>query len=221
MLRLMLFTQWKWSKLELGLYSVIAFVVPVIVMKALTLGDTATTGIIPISSLLSASAGTGVILLIVAALCAVSLAVRPWMTDHARGYVFALSLPLRWSAFVRLRFLAGAALLLAPALGVWFGGILAAAALPIPSSLHAYPTSIAARFLGSALVLYGAAFAFQYLAGRRAVKLAAGGLIALVVVELIAQMMHVASPSVILWNAATTWPGPFSVMTSRWMLIDA
>lgn len=220
MLRQMLFTQWKWSKLELGVYSVIGFVVPVITIKAMTLSVTSSTDVIPISALLDASVSTGVFLVLIAALGAVSLAVRPWIVDQARDNVFALSLPVRWAEFVRLRFMAGATLLLAPTLAVWFGGILAAASLPIPASLHAYPTSVALRFLGSALVLYAAIFAFQYLTGRRAVKIAAGLLIAVAVVELIAQAARWPSPTLALWHVTTSWPGPFSVVASRWMLID-
>jgi hypothetical protein len=221
MLRQVLYTQWKWSKVELAVYAVIAFVVPVTTMKVLTLNVTAFGDVIPIPALLDASVVTGIVLVGLAAICGVTLAVRPWMVDQARAFVLSLSLPLRWSAFVRLRFLAGAALLLAPTAAVWFGGILAAAALPLPSTLHAYPTSLAARFLGASLVFYATAFAFQHTAGRRAVKVAALTLISLALIELIAQALHLPSPTVAIWNATTSWPGPFSVVTARWMLIDA
>lgn len=220
MLRQMIYTQWKWSKLELGVYSVLGFVIPVVTMKLLTMKVTSADSVIPIGSLLDASVGTGIFLLILALLCSVSLAVRPWVTDNARAHVLALSLPLRWAEFIRLRFLAGAALLLAPTLAVWFGGVLAAVSMPIPSSLHAYPTSVAARFLAGALVMYAAVFAFQHLAGRRAAKVAAGILVALLVAELVAQATRLPSPFLFLWHIATSWPGPFEVMTARWMIID-
>ncbi|HVZ48201.1 MAG TPA: hypothetical protein VG916_05430 [Gemmatimonadaceae bacterium] len=221
MLRQVLYTQWKWSKVELAVYAVIGFVVPVTTMKILTLKVTAFGDVIPISALLDASVVTGIVLVGLAAICGVTLAVRPWMMDHARAFVLSLSLPLRWSDFIRLRFAAGAALLLAPAAAVWFGGILAAAALPLPSTLHAYPTSLAARFLGACLVFYATTFALQHVAGRRAVKAAALAFVALALVELIAQTLHLPSPTVALWNVTTSWPGPFSVITARWMLIDA
>ncbi|MEA3245916.1 MAG: hypothetical protein U9Q74_07140, partial [Gemmatimonadota bacterium] len=118
------------------------------------------------------------------------------------------------------RFLAGAALLLAPAIAVWLGGILGAVTMPIPSSLHAYPTSVAARFFGSALVLYAAAFAFQYVTGRRATRVAVWFLVAWAALELTSQGLGFRSISYEIWRAFTSWPGPFRLMTARWMLID-
>ncbi len=220
MLRQMIYTQWKWSRMELGVYAVLGFVIPTFVMKVIagTAGATAT--VIPISALLSGSAGTGVALATLAFACAVSTAVRPWTTDQARGHVFALSLPVRWSEFVRLRFTAGAALLLIPTAAVWFGGALAGLLIPIPATLHVYPASVAARFFSCALVLYAAVFALQHIAGRRAAIVAALTLIAWATLELTTQALGLGSVSARAWTLISSWPGPFEVLTARWMLVD-
>lgn len=220
MLRQMLYTQWKWGRMELGVYAVVGFLVPTIAMKAImaVAGSTATT--ISISSLLSAASGVGGTLVALSILCALSFALGPWLVDDRQGFVLSLSLPLPWAAFVRLRFTSGAILLLIPTIAVWLGGTLAALVIPIPSTLHAYPTSIAMRFYTASLVVYAATFALQYVAGRRAVWYAAGFIIALATVELIGLGLGLNSLSAKLWNAAMTWPGPFEVLTARWMLID-
>jgi hypothetical protein len=139
--------------------------------------------------------------------------------DQARQHVFALSLPVGWAEYVRLRFAAGAVLLVVPTIAVWLGSMLAAFSLPIPSTLHVYPTSVAVRFYAAGLLLYSASFALQYLAGRRAAVVAAGTFALLAVAELVAQQFGV-SLALKSWNFITQWPGPLEVLTARWMLID-
>ena len=218
MFRQVLFTHWKWARLELGVYAVVAFVIPTGFMKAFAMQ--AGTGTVSIASAMDASVGLGVFLATLAFIAGTTLSVRPWTMDQARQHVFPLSLPVAWPAFVRLRFLAGATLLLVPAVAAWLGGVLASVAIALPDTLHAYPASIAARFLGAALVFYAAVFAVQYLAGRRAPVIVAGALVTLLLVELVGQGMTGSSPMFAVWKAVTTWPGPFEVLTARWMLVD-
>jgi len=218
MFRQVLSTHWKWAQLELGVYSVIAFVIPTAFMKAMAVPSGANES--TILSAMQGSVGVGIVIGALAFIAATTLSVRPWITDHARGHAFALSLPIAWPTFVRLRFMAGATLLLVPAVAVWLGGSLASLALTYPETLHAYPVSIALRFLSGSLVFYSAIFAVQYIAGKRAPVIVAGTLAAILVLELFGQGITGTSPVLAVWNAVTSWPGPFEVLTVRWMLID-
>lgn len=220
MLRQMLVTQWKWSKLELGVFAVLCFALPTFMMKIFRYAGGTAGPTVSIETLLQASSVIGVALAFVALLCGVTIAVRPWIVDHGRQHVLALSLPIAWPEFVRLRFLAGAILLGIPAVAVWLGAILAAYSTPVPSTLHVYPGSVAVRFYAAALILYAGGFAVQYLVGRKSAAWVAGTFILIVAIELIAQQYFGGSIVVRAWELITHWPGPFEVLTARWMLVD-
>jgi hypothetical protein len=110
-------------------------------------------------------------------------------------------------------------LLAIPAAAVWLGAILAGYSTPIPSTLHVYPTSVAVRFYLAALLLYAGGFAVQYLAGKKAAVWVAGVFALLVVIELVAQSFG-GGFMLRLWELVSNWPGPFEVLTARWMLVD-
>ena len=216
MLRQVFYVQWKWARVELLAYSMLAFLAPTLLLK-IALSNSSDAGI---GYLLSVVAGTGVFFVALAWMCGLSFAVKPWLADQAGRHVYALSLPVPWAAFVRLRFLAGAALLVIPTLAVWIGGVLATATTAMPATLHAYPGGIAVRFLLSSLVFYASIFLLQYLAGRNAVKVAVGFLGILLVAEAGWRLVGHASAFEAAWNLITQWPGPFETLTARWMLID-
>ncbi|HXD22958.1 MAG TPA: hypothetical protein VN613_06325 [Gemmatimonadaceae bacterium] len=211
-----LYTQWKWARTELVLYVLAAFLIPTIIIR------TGFSYVITydIHSALGVSTLAGVCLAALAMLCAFGLAWRPYILDAGLKHVGPLSLPVSWGAFVRMRFLAGATLLLIPAAAVWFGGVLAAASVTIPPTLHAYPGGLAIRFYLASLVAYAAAFALQYVAGKHAVRVAVIVLVVVAVAEIAAQMIGFSSIVAGAWNMLTNWPGPFAVFAARWMLID-
>lgn len=211
-----LYTQWKWARTELFLYALSAFLLPTIIIRTgYTIVDA-----YAIPNVLSVMNWTGAFFCALALLCAFGLAWRPYIIDAQLRHVSPLSLPVPWHTFVRLRFLAGATLLLIPTTAVWLGGTVAAAATTIPATLHAYPGGIALRFLFASLVAYGTAFLLQYVAGKHAVRVAVGLFFAVVVIELAAAMLGYDSVMLKVWNMITTWPGPFSIFSARWMLID-
>lgn len=216
MFRQVLYVQWKWARLELIVCALAAFLIPPVVMN-IFIGQYDT---YYIRGLLSGSEATGVFYVALALVVAVMLAARPWNADASLNHVYALSLPVSWSEFTRYRFLAGALLLVVPAITVWISGIVTAASITIPPTLQSYPASLAIRFLLMALVLYSAVFALQYLAGKRAAKLGAWVLFLLLVLAVVVQLFHLRDPFVPTWNALTSWPGPFRLLTARWMLID-
>ena len=212
----MLYTQWKWSRTELFVCVLAAFFVPTMIIR---IGYTSE-DVYAVSNVLNIMGFAGAFFGILAALSALSLAWRPWVVDAALRHVGPLSLPVPWSSFVRLRFLAGATLLLAPTLAVWIGGIIATSTTPIPPTLHAYPGGVALRFLLASLVAYAAGFLLQYVAGKHAVRVAIVLVAIVAVIEKGASVLGYESVAVRAWNALTTWPGPLSVFSVRWMLID-
>jgi len=211
-----LYTQWKWARTELFLYVLGAFLVPTIIIRiGFSYVDTYS-----IRSVLGVGTFAGIFFAALAMLCAFGLAWRPYILDAGLKHVGPLSLPISWGEFVKLRFLAGATLLLIPALAVWFGGLLATASVTVPPTLHAYPGGLAIRFYLASLVAYAAAFLLQYLAGKHAVRVAVIFLIVVAVVELSSQFFGYGSVLEGAWNVLTNWPGPFSAFAARWMLID-
>jgi hypothetical protein len=216
MFRQVLYTQWKWSRTELFACVLLAFLVPTVIIRV---GYTAV-DVYAVSNVLNVMAFAGVFFGSLAVVCALSLAWRPWVVDAGLRHVGPLTLPLTWPAFVRLRFLAGATLLLAPTLAVWLGGLIATSVTPIPPTLHAYPGGVALRFLLAALVAYAGGFLLQYVAGKHAVRVAIGLLFFVVIIELVANLLGYGSFTAKAWEALTTWPGPLSVFNVRWMLID-
>ena len=211
-----LYVQWKWARTELLAYAMLAFLAPVLMLKiAMANTDDSSVGLF-----LGVVTGTGVFFVFLAFACAVGFSVRPWLADQALKHVYALSLPVPWSAFVRYRFLAGALLLTVPTVCVWAGGVLAVASSTLPPTLHAYPGGIAVRFLCSALVFYAATFLLQYAAGRNAARVVLLSLLALLLVESFGRVLGLGSAFEYTWNLFTSWPGPFETLSARWMLID-
>ena len=211
-----LYTQWKWAKTELFLYVLAGFLIPTIIIRiGFSYVDT-----YAIRSVLGVGSYVGVFFTALALLCAFGLAWRPYILDAGLKHVGPLSLPISWSRFVRMRFLAGAALLLIPAIAVWLGGLLATASVTVPPTLHAYPGGLAVRFYLASLVAYAAAFVLQYVAGKHAVRVAIIVFFVIAGGEVLAQLLGYGSVLAGAWNALTNWPGPFSVFAARWMLID-
>lgn len=216
MYRAMLQVQWIWGRMELGVYAAIGFVFPMLALKAMGISGNEES----IGSMLQASTAVGAGFGVLAFLAGTTLAARPWILDHARHHVLALSLPVAWPRFVQLRFLAGATLIAVPAIGVWLGGLMAALVIEVPATLHVYPASIALRFLGAGLVFYAIAFAIQYLGGRRAPMIVAGAIAVWLLLETIGQAFGFGSITIGGWNIISRWPGPLEVITARWMLVD-
>jgi len=211
-----LYTQWKWARTELLIYVLAAFIIPVSIIRiGFSYADTYS-----VRSVLEVGTMAAAFFIALALLAAFGLAWRPYILDSGLKHVGPLSLPISWSHFVRLRFLAGATLLVIPAVAVWFGGLLATASVTIPATLHAYPGGLAIRFYLASLVAYASAFALQYIAGRRAVRVALIMLFVVVAGELAAQLLGYPSVIAAAWDTMTNWPGPFSVFAARWMLID-
>ncbi len=216
MFRQVLFTQWKWARTELFAYTLGAFLIPTAILKITVNGlDDYSVG-----AMLTAVAAAGAFFVFLAFVCAIGLAVRPYLADQALKHVYSLSLPVPWATFLRYRFLAGAVLLVAPTIAVFMGAGLATMTAAVPPTLHAYPFGLAVRFYLSALEIYAATFLLQYVAGKNAVRVVLALIGVLVVLELGSRFFGTTDAWVWMWDHLTTLPGPLETLTARWMMID-
>jgi len=199
MFRVILYTQWKWSRLIVVLGSVAGFALPIISLQGAARPDAS-----PLTpgDLLHTVQSWGVLYPVLAATLGLLVALATWAPDHRGRHVHALVLPLpRWR-YVLLRFGAGMVLLAAPIVAVLAGALLATWTATIPVGLQGYPGALAVRFALAALVafaLIGGVLLVQVLAQAARVDLDLVGTLQLVVLN---------------------WPGPLAIFTGRWMLID-
>lgn len=213
MFRVILYSQWKWSRLIVTVGAVAAFGLPILSIQG------ATSSVRP-GELLQAIQSWGVLYPALAATLAVLVAIMTWAPDHRGRHVHALSLPvLRWR-YALLRFGAGLALLTIPVLALLGGAFLATRIAHIPPGLQGYPLALTVRFALAVGIGYSIFFAIAAGTSRTAgVLLALVG--AVIIVQVLAGVANVnldlvTHARVLLLN----WPGPLAVFTGRWMLID-
>ena len=218
MFRVILYSQWKWSRLFVVLGTVAGFVVPILSVQGATAESATRAG--AAGQLLLTVQSWGVLYPVLATTLAVLLAIMTWAPDHRGRHVHALSLPLpRWR-YALLRFSAGLVLLTPPILAVLAGAVLATRLAVIPPGLQGYPIALAVRFALAVGVGYAVFFAISAGTSRTASIILAslGGLI---VIQVLA---GVADVNLDLFGRVQmvflNWPGPLAIFTGRWMLID-
>lgn len=217
MFRVILYAQWKWSRLVITLGTVAAFMLPILSVQGAA-RDTASP--LRAGEILSLVQSWGVLYPVLAAALGLLVAIATWAPDHRGRHVHALSLPLpRWR-YALLRFGAGLVLLAAPALGLLIGAVLATHLAAIPSGLEGYPVALGFRFAVAVLVAYAIFFAISAGTTRTAGVILAviGGLILVQVLASAADVhLDLLTP---LLTVSLNWPGPLAIFTGRWMLID-
>jgi hypothetical protein len=217
MFHMILFTQWKWSRMILMPAVLAAFALPLFSVQSA--GDPNRTAW-EARGLLNAVQSWGVGYPILATAIALIIAMTAWGADHRGRHVYALSLPVpRWH-YALQRFGAGVLLLAAPALALWLGALLAAATATIPPGLHAYPGALAVRFTLALGVAYAVFFAITAGTTRTAgyVLATIGGIIVVQILALSAGLEIQLIPFV--GDRLLLWPGPLEIFSGRWMLID-
>ncbi|MBX7119876.1 MAG: hypothetical protein K1X31_12820 [Gemmatimonadaceae bacterium] len=217
MFRQVLYTQLKWSRLALALLSVLAFLMPAGLWRAV---QGSYGRLYPALEVVSAFSMLGYALALLAFFVGFILVATGWQADATTRHVYALSLPIPWSRYVALRFGAGAVLLAVPTVALFLGSLLVLSLITIPDSLQAYPVTLAARFLLGSFVAYAGVFALQYISGKRAAHLLLVALLAftltLVVLELLGQEARLFA----VLRALLQPPGPLAVFGAEWSLID-
>ena len=217
MFQMILFTQWKWSRLAVLLGVLAAFVLPILSVQRA--GDPELTAW-EARMLLSSIQSWSVLYPALATAIALVLALSAWSADHRGRHVYALSLPVpRWH-YALQRFGAGALLLIAPALALLVGAIVAASMAHIPHGLQAYPLALATRFMLAMAVAYAVFFAISAGTTRTA-----GYVLSIVgAIVLVQTLMAAAGLDVqlvpFIGDRLLMWPGPLEIFSGRWMLID-
>jgi hypothetical protein len=217
MFRVILYSQWKWSRLIVVLGTVAGFILPILSVQGVTNDPDAArrTG-----EVLQSIASWGVLYPVLAATLAVLVAIMTWAPDHRGRHVHALSLPLpRWR-YALLRFSAGLVLLAPPMLAVLAGGLLATGMAHMPPGLQGYPIALAVRFALAVGVGYAVFFSISAGTSRTAaiILLSLGGLI---VIQVLAGVANVNLDLLVpMQHAFLSWPGPLAIFSGRWMLID-
>lgn len=224
MLRALIFIHWKQANLALLPFVVCCFGLPLLAVQGL--GGTPTTARQAYQALATAQVWLPLYPILAAAV-GFTLALSAWNWDHQLGHQHALSLPLpRWR-FALLKLVAGMTLALVPVLAFWVGAHLAAASVTLPEGLRTYPDALAFRFLLAVLVSYAALFAAAAGTVRTTVVAVTAFLVLLFVAGMTSDLLISLVPS-LRGTTLTGWilqglverPGPFSVFTGNWSLID-
>src|SRR5574341_1303103 len=156
MFRVILYAQWKWTRLVVALGTVAGFALPILSLQSAGRGGQVSPG-----DLLRTVQSWGVLYPALAAALAVLTAISAWAADHRGRHVYALSLPVpRWR-YALLRLAAGGLLLTPPVLAVWAGGVLATTLATLPAGIHGYAGWLALRFALSVAVAYSVFFAIS------------------------------------------------------------
>ena len=217
MFRMILFTQWKWSRLAVLLGTLAAFLLPI-----LSVQHAGSREVTPWEArmLLTSIQSWSVLYPTLATAIALTLALMAWSADHRGRHVYALSLPVpRWH-YALQRFGAGAVLLVPPAIALLVGAVLAAAMATIPHGLQTYPVALAARFALAMAVSYAVFFAISAGTTRTAgyVLSIVGGIIVVQILTAAAGLEVHLVPFI--GDRLLLWPGPLEIFSGRWMLID-
>lgn len=215
MFKALLAVQWKWTKGAALLATILAFAIPI---ASVHVSDPFRPEAGPMVVRMQSF---GVAYAVLAAGIGLAFALFAWGSDHRGRHVYALSLPVERSRYAAMRFAAGLLFLVLPAIGVLAGSLVAVSIASIPAGLHAYPVSLALRFLLAAAVAFSLFFAVAASTPR-----AAGAILgALASLFVVAFLLSATSVEFNLLGHVADFVfsglGPLSVFTGRWMLVDA
>jgi hypothetical protein len=217
MFQVMLWGQWKWSRLVIVLGAVAAFALPVISVRTVSAPGL---GAPPPAELLDRLSSWGVLYPVLAAALGLLVAMAAWAPDHRGRHVHALSLPIpRWR-YALYRFGAGLVLLSLPLVALLAGALLASASVALPVGIHAYPVALTLRFALALLIAFAVIFAVSGGTARTAGFILAlfGGVI---VLQVLSSAAHIDLDLINrLQIILVGWAGPFAVFNGRWMLLD-
>lgn len=224
MLRSMIFIHWRQAHLALLPFAVASFALPLLSVQGL--GGPLTTAWEGYRALSLAQVWLPFYPMLASAMGAV-LALTAWNWDHQLGHQHALSLPLpRWR-YALLKMAAGLVLAMVPTAAFWVGAHLAAASVTLPEGLRTYPDALTIRFILAMAVSYSILFAAAAGTVRTTLRIATGAIVLLFLAGIMSDLVASLAPSLGQANLAE-WivsvlvdrPGPFSVFTGSWSLID-
>ena len=217
MFRQILSLQWKSSRMTTLVGVFAAFALPILSVRT---WSPAEGRVIDIQEQLIAIQQWGVAYPTLAAVLGFILAMTAWGADHRGKHIYALTLPVpRWY-YVLLKLGAGAVLLAAPIVALWFGSILATTTAAIPTGLDGYAGALTLRFALASLIAYAGFFAIS--AGTNRIAGYVLGVLAGVIATQI--LIDAAGFDVNIIEHIVVWlfnpPSPFEIFGGRWVLID-
>jgi hypothetical protein len=210
--------QWIRTRLAALFTVVVAFALPIASVQGLR---TAAHDYTMQPSMLVAEMQTfGIMYMILAAGIGLAFALLAWNPDQRGRHVYALSIPVSRPRYAAMRFGAGSIFLLAPAIAMLIGCLIALGVVVVPVGLRGYPVALTLRFFLAAFVAYALAFAMSSLSQRAAARVL-GGFAVLIVFGIVLNAMG--SNHDLLDKLGTglfAQPGLLAIFTGRWMLID-
>lgn len=213
--QVMLWNQWRWSRIALVLGTIAGFALPILSLQ----GASRTEAMRPLDLLVFLS-GWSIFYPLLAGGLGLLLAIGAWAPDHRGRHVHALSLPVERWRYALLRFGSGVVLLIVPILALCLGALLATRGAAIPPGLRGYPLSLGLRFGLATMVAFAVFFAVSGGTARTAgiILSVIGGLVAL---QIFGSAVGIdISLGALVESGLLTWPGPLALFTGRWMLID-
>ena len=212
-----LYVQWKWNRDFLAFFTAVGFAAPLIIIWIALphMGFTSPRELVSVGGAIGAMCGG------VAALAGMTVAWQGYNTDERVGHIYALSLPITRLRALWLRAATAGITLLAPAVGIWIGGMIAASQMNLPATLESYAGALAIRALLTSWLVHACIFALRYSAGRKA-KTILGILAGAVMLTVVLAALAPASREQIirLGQLISSSSGPFGVLFGRWTLID-
>ena len=216
MFRAIFTTQWKWTRGVILPAACLTFALPILSLRVAERAFAEMNA----RTLLATIQSFGIFYGLSAALIGLLVAAMAWAPDHTGRHVYALSLPVERWRYVALRFVAGAAILGAPALTLLLGAVVAVSTVDVPPGLQAHPIALAIRFALATLLAYGIFFSISS-GTKRTAGIILGVLAAMMLAEVVFDVVGVPiSPFLRLVELLMTTPGTFGVFNNRWMLID-
>lgn len=214
MYRMILSTQWKWTRGIVLLATILGFALPLASLQSASGASTA-------ADFVARMQRFGAWYALLAAGIGLMVALTAWAHDQRGRHVYALTLPVSRAQYVLMRLTAGLAFLLPPAFAVLLGALLVTLFGAIPPALTAYPIALTLRFLFAACVAYALFFAIG-----SATQKTAGIILGAVASVLLAQyVLALVDVDVDLFERVVdtlfSSPGVLSIFTGRWSLVDA
>ena len=214
MYRMILLTQWKWTRAVVLIATILGFALPLASLQAASGAGRA-------ADFVARMQQFGVWYALLAAGVGLMVALTAWAHDQRGRHVYALTLPVSRAQYVIMRLTAGLSFLVPPAIAVLLGALFVSFFGAIPNGLTTYPVALALRFLFAAGVAYTLFFAIG-----SATQKTAGIILGAVATVLLAQYLFtVLGIDVDVLERGIevlfTSPGVFSVFSGRWSLVDA
>ncbi len=213
-------TQLRWTRTLLVGLGILAFLLPVGAWNIASGGRVEGDAMAFALPFIEGFSLVGPLAVIIALLSGFLMAALPWGQDHQGRHVYALSLPIRWSRYVGMRYVAGAVLLATTAIALLAGSLLALSLVTLPPVLRAYPFAFATRFFVATLLAYSLSFALQYLGGKRAAPILLGILVTWLVGGIVLDLIGLDALSGAIVRFMMQWPGPFAIFSEPWRLVD-